>query len=420
MAAGPGTALLMDARVRHSPEAERIDTRGEPPVWRADLPDGSGAWVASGYDAARWVLTDAGFAKPAVTGGERWTRYLDFTGPQVTAGIVRSMLNADGEPHRQLREMGASALTPERVRAAVDHADDVARELLDEVAGRGRADLVREFAHPLVVRAITELLGYPPDFTRRALELRRWGPSPLFDPPGSPDRVQYAVDREAMRELMRDLVAFRRGSPGTDAVSGMIAYADAAGLDEGQLTSTLFLLLVSAYEPVADFLTSSLYALWHRPDLLAEPDAVLAGLDELLRYTSPLAATMPRFATRPAELHGVRLEPGDAVIVHIALANRDPQRFTDPNRLDLTRDTGQDLVFAHGPHFCLGSRFAVDLCRTALGAVLRHLPGLAAAQPLDTLPWQRGSTGGSITHLHVTAGLTALPVTFRAQHAVVS
>ncbi|MEU4204366.1 cytochrome P450 [Streptomyces sp. NPDC045456] len=419
MTAGPGTALLMDARVRHSPEAERIDTRGEPPVWRTELPDGSAAWVASGYDAARRVMTDTGFAKPAVRGGERWTRYLGFTGPQVTDSIVRSMLNNDGDLHRQLRELGASAFTPERVRAAVDRAEGMADDLLDEIAGRGRADLVREYAHPFGIRAITGLLGYPDDFVRRALELRRWGPSPLFDPPGSPDRQQYAADREAMSELMHDLVDFRRRRPGADAVSGMIAHADAAGLDEGHLTSTLFLLLVSAYEPVADFLTASLYTLWHHPDLLAEPARITEGLDELLRYTSPLAATMPRFAVRPTELYGARLEPGDPVIVHIAVANRDPRRFADPNRLDLTRERGQDLVFAHGPHFCLGSALAVGLCRTALGAVLRRLPGLAAAQPLDTLPWQRGSTGG-ITHLHITAGLTELPVTFQPRHAAVS
>ncbi|MFK8844435.1 hypothetical protein [Streptomyces sp. Ac-502] len=186
MAAGPGTALLMDARVRLSPEAERIDTRGEPPVWRAELPDGSPVWVASGYDAARRVMTDGGFAKPAVRGGERWTRYLGFTGPQVTDSIVRSMLNTDGDLHRRLRELGASAFTPDRVRAAVDRAEETAAELLDEIAGRGRADLVREFAHPFGVRAVTGLLGYPPDFVRRVLELRRWGPSPLFDPRARP------------------------------------------------------------------------------------------------------------------------------------------------------------------------------------------------------------------------------------------
>ncbi|WP_206503020.1 cytochrome P450 [Streptomyces chrestomyceticus] len=419
MIAGPGTALLMDARVRHSPEAERIDTRGEPPVWRAKLPDGSTVWVASGYDAARRAMTDTGFAKPAVRGGERWTRYLGFTAPQVTDSIVRSMGNTDGDLHRSLRDLGASALTPERVRAAVDRADATAEELLDTIAERGRADLVAEFAHPFGVRAITELLGYPDDFVRRTLELRRWGPAPLFDPPGSPDRERYAAEREAMSELLHDLVAFRRRSPGSDAVSGMIAHADAAGLDEGHLTSTLFLLLVATYEPVADFLTSSLYTLWHHPDLLADPARVTEGLDELLRYTSPLAATMPRFAVRPTELYGARLEPGDAVVVHLALANRDPRRFTAPNRLDLTREQGQDLVFSHGPHFCLGSALAVGLCRTALGAVLRRLPGLAAARPLDTLPWQRGSTG-DITHLHITAGLTELPVTCRPRHAVAS
>ncbi|MFH9419391.1 cytochrome P450 [Streptomyces sp. NPDC017529] len=419
MTAGPNTKLLMDARVRLSPAAERIDTRGEPPMWRTELPDGSSAWVATGYDAARRILTDTAFAKPAVRGGERWQRYLAFTGPQVTHSIVRSMLNADGDTHRRLRELGAVAFTPERVRAAAAGARSHAEALLDEIAGQGRADLVRDFAHPFAVQAITGLLGYPPDFARRALELRRWAPSPLFDPPGSPARRRYAADREAMSELMRDLVAHRRRDPGPDAVSEMVAHADAAGLDEGQLTSTLFLLLVSAYEPVSDFVTSSLYALWQRPGLLADPDRVAAGLDELLRYTSPLAATMPRFAIRPAEVYGTRLEPGDAAIVHIALANRDPNRFADPNRLDLARQAGQDLVFAHGPHFCLGTQFAVQLCRTALGAVLRRLPGLAAAQPLDTLPWQRGSTGG-ITHLHVTAGLSALPVTFQPRHAVVS
>ncbi|MDA0565246.1 cytochrome P450 [Streptomonospora sp. S1-112] len=412
--AGPGTSLLMDVRLRLSPAAEEVDTRGEPPVWQAPLPDGSRVWVATGYDTVRTALTAPAFRKPVVGGGERWERYLHFTDPRTTGSIVRSMLNADGDDHRRLRALAAPALAPDRLRQAAAHAARLADHQLDLVSAHGGADLVHDFAHPFAVRAVTALYGYPPEFTRRVLELPRWAPAPVFAPAGSPDRERYGVEREAMCALLRDLVAAKRRAPGPDPVSEMIARADSDGLDDGQLTSTLFLLLVAAYEPVTDFLTTSLYSLWHRPGLLADPDSVTAGLAELLRYTSPLAVTMPRFAAEPVELGGARLAAGDAVVLHLALANRDPARFRDPNRLDLTRRVDHDLVFAHGPHFCLGTHLAVPLCRTALEAVLRRLPGLAPAQPLDHLSWQPGSSG-PLSHLHVTAGLRELPVVFEPQ-----
>ncbi|GAA2274483.1 cytochrome P450 hydroxylase [Streptomyces ruber] len=410
--AGPGTSALMDVRVRLGRAAEDVDTRGEPPVWRGRLADGSSVWVATGYDAVRQALTDSVFHKPVVNGGERWERYLSFTGPEVTGTIVRSMGNTDGEPHRGLRALGAVALTPERLRNIAGRAARLADTHLDRVAGRGHADLVHDFSHPFAVTAVTELYGYPPEFTRRVLDLPRWSPSPVFAPEGSPERRRYGAERQALSELLHDLVAAKRRSPGPDAVSEMISRAEAEGLDDGQLTSTLFILLVAAYEPVTDFLTTSLYSLWQRSELLAAPDAVVAGLPELLRYTSPLAATMPRFATRPTRLAGAELAAGDAVILHLALANRDPDRFARPNRLDLGRRVDQDLVFAHGPHYCLGTHLAVPLCRAALAAVLRRLPGLRAARPLERLAWQPGSSG-PLTHLHVTAGLKELPVVFR-------
>ncbi|MBV2364039.1 cytochrome P450 [Streptomonospora nanhaiensis] len=412
--AGPGTSLLMDVRLRLSPAAEEVDTRGEPPVWRAPLPDGSRVWVATGHDAVRSALTAPSFRKPVVRGGERWERYLHFTDPRTTGSIVRSMLNADGEDHRRLRALAAPALGPDRLREAAAHAARLAEHQLDLVSGHGRADLVHDFAHPFAVRVVTELYGYPPEFTRRVLRLPRWSPAPVFSAAGSPERERYGAEREAMSALLGDLVAAKRRAPGPDPISEIIARADSAGLDHGQVTSTLFILLVAAYEPVTDFLTTSLYCLWQRPELLSDPGAAVAGLSELLRYTSPLAVTMPRFAVEPTELGGVELAPGDAVVLHLALANRDPERFRDPNRLDLTRRVDHDLAFAHGPHYCLGTRLAVLLCRTALEAVLRRLPGLVPTQPLENLSWQPGSFG-PLSHLHVTAGLKELPVAFEPQ-----
>nr|WP_274598938.1 cytochrome P450 [Streptomyces albus] len=324
------------------------------------------------------------------------------------------MLNADGDRHRRLRALGAVALTTERLRAGLARAARLAEERLDRITARDHADLVRDFARPFAVSTVTELYGYPPEFARRVRTLPRLTPSPVFSPAGSPERRRYGAEREAVSELLHDLVAVKRRRPGPDAVSDLIARADAEGFDDGELTSTLFLLLVAACEPVSDFLTASLYSLWQRPTLLADHDLVTAGTDELLRFTSPLAATMPRFATRTTELAGIELEAGDAVLLHLALANRDPARFARPNRLELSRAYEQDVVFAHGPHYCLGTHLAVPLCRTALAAVLRRLPGLTAARPLETLPWHPGSTG-TLTHLHVAAGLQELPVTFETR-----
>ncbi|ROO84718.1 cytochrome P450 [Actinocorallia herbida] len=411
--AGPGTAALMDARVRHSPEGERIDTRDEPPVWRAPLPDGTFVWTVSGFDAARKALGEPTFARSfSEPGGDRWKEYLWFSEPPVTDSIVRSMFNTDGEAHRRLRALGAAAITSERIARAAHDAASVAAERLAAIADRGEADLVADFCHPFVLDIAAEMFGYPAEIIRRIRALPRWAPAPLFEPEGSPERVRYGAEREEMVTLLYDLLAACRRDPGPDGVSAMLALAAETGMDDQELTSTVFATLLAVTEPVTDFLTTALYSLWSRPGLAEDPDAVERGMEELLRYTTPVAAPMPRLVTRPLAFHGAYLEPGDAVVVHLGLANRDPSRFDQPNRLDLSREVGNDLAFAHGPHHCLSPSLGEHLCRTVLMAVLRGLSDLAPARSLDELPWRPGCTG-PFTRFHVTSGLAELPVTFR-------
>ncbi|MCD0449757.1 cytochrome P450 [Actinocorallia sp. API 0066] len=411
--AGPGTTALMDARLRHSPEAEGVDTRDEPPVWRAPLPDGSFVWTVTGFDAARKALGEPTFARSfSERGGARWKEYLLFTDEPTTDSVVRSMFNTDGEAHRRLRALGCAAATGDRTRYAGDRAAGHAARRLAAVAGRGEADLVRDYCHPFVLDVAADLFGYPRDITERLRALPRWAPSPLFEPPGSAERVRYGVEREEMVELLHDLLAARRRTPGPDAVTAMIEHADATGMDDQELTSTVFAMLMAVTEPVTDFLTTALYSLWWRPALAADHNRVEGATDELLRYTSPVAAPMPRLVTRPMEFHGAELRPGEAIVVHLALADRDPHRFAEPNRLDPDRVVVHDLAFSHGPHHCLSPALGAHLCRTALMTVLRGLPDLAPAVPLAELRWRPGGTG-PFTRFHVTAGLSEAPVTFR-------
>ncbi|MDX6744129.1 cytochrome P450 [Actinocorallia sp. A-T 12471] len=411
--AGPGTAALMDARLRHSPEAERVDTREEPPVWRAPLPDGTFVWTVSGFDAARKALGEPTFARSfSEPGGDRWKRYLWFSEPPVTDSIVRSMFNTDGDAHRRLRALGAAAITPERIARAAHDAPGAAAARLAAIAERGTADLVADFCHPFVLDLAEDLFGYPAEVIARLRAMPRWAPAPLFEPEGSPERLRYGAEREEMVALLYDLLAERRRDPGDDGISAMLACAAETGMDDQELTSTVFATLMAVTEPVTDFLTTALYSLWLRPGMTEDVAAVEHGIDELLRYTTPVAAPMPRLVTRPLAFHGAYLEPGEAVVVHLGLANRDPRRFDAPNRLDLSRDVGNDLAFAHGPHHCLSPSLGAHLCRVALLTVLRGLPELVPAVPLADLSWRPGCTG-PFTRFHVTSGLAELPVVFR-------
>ena len=189
---------------------------------------------------------------------------------------------------------------------------------------------------------------------------------------------------------MRELVARRRSEPGDDLFSALVAaHEEGDRLTEDELTSAGYLLLAAGHETTVNLIANGVYALLTHPDQLAllqeRPDLLPAAIEELLRHDGPLHVTVPYVTTGPVEVAGVTITTGEVVVTCLAAAGRDPARFTDPERLDLTRADAGHLAFGHGIHHCLGAPLARLEGRIALGTLLARFPQLRLTAPPDTL-----------------------------------
>ncbi|MBT2386588.1 cytochrome P450 [Streptomyces sp. ISL-11] len=376
--------------------------RHEAPVRRVALANGTHAWLVTGYRQAREVLADPRFSNvPAPRAGR--PRPVSAA-QQARACLARHMLNSDAPDHTRLRRLTSAAFTPRRVDALRPRIEELTGQLVAQVAGRlereGSADLVDAFAFPLPVLVIGEVLGVPE--ADRA-ELREWTYRV-----GSPaDALAEGEVEEAWTALhgyFTALIAGKRRAPGTDVFSALVAESGAGALDDGELLAMAFLLLFAGYETTMNLLASACLLLLTHPGELAAaraggPAGWAAVVEEVLRHASPLEGTTWRRTTQAVDLGAGTLIPaGASVLVVLAAAGRDPQRFADPDAFSPARylpgagdeRAGAHLAFGHGPHFCLGARLARLEAAIALPALFEALPGLRLAAGADTLPYRPG------------------------------
>jgi cytochrome P450 len=313
--------------------------------------------------------------------------------------LFTSMLTRNPPEHTRLRGLVSSAFTARRVQALRPAIETMVDGLLDEL--EGRTDFVDGFAFRLPVNVIGELLGVPeadrPPF--RSL-VRDWS------------RVLESIDADAlekadpaattMREYLAGLVAERRRKPGDDLLSALVATEEAGDrLTEDELLTTAGLLFAAGFETTTNLLANGLVALLRNPAQLAllqaRPELAMPAVEELLRFDSPVQLAS-RVVYEPVELGGVTIEPGERVVAYLGAGNRDPERFADPDRLDLTRTDNAPLSFGGGIHYCLGAPLARLEAQVAFPALVRRFPDLALAGE----PQRRDSLA--------IRGLTSLPI----------
>jgi cytochrome P450 len=281
----------------------------------------------------------------------------------------------------------SGAFTARRVaglRAAIERlASGYADRLTELTDTVGYADFMAEFAYPLPVSVICELLGVPESdrawFRPRAHDL-----TAVLDM--RPDLDLDVPDR-ASEELVgyfAGLVEARRRTPGDDLTSALVAMhdADPTRIDRGELLANLTLLLVAGFETTTNLLGNGLAILLRSPELLAalcaDPGMVGGYVEEMLRFDSPVQLTS-RWTRKPASLNGTWLGRGAEVLLLIGAANRDPRRFTDPDRFDPTRPGNQPLSFGGGAHYCLGAALARLEAQVAFALLAERFPGLELA-----------------------------------------
>ena len=370
-----GLADLFAPQWRADPYPMYARVRATHPVWRPV----EGLLVLSRHRDCAAVLRDPRFGHPDDAGLTRRRRRGAVAGSELDGGPppVRSFLALNPPDHTRLRRLVSSAFSPRRVGALMPRVRELTAELLRAADGPATVDLIEALASPLPVGVICELLGVP-ETDRARLVAWSHALARTLDPAflvSDDERRDQMSAREAFSDYLVELVAMRRRNRGDDLVSDLVAEHDAVGaesLSEAELVASCILLLIAGHETTTNLIGNGVLALLQNPDELGRlretPELRHSAVEELFRYDSPVQVTT-RTALTDGEAGGVSVPSGSSVLLLLASANRDPDAYTDPERLDVGRVPSPHLAFGQGIHFCLGA----PLARLEVHEVLRAL-----------------------------------------------
>jgi cytochrome P450 PksS len=306
--------------------------RAEAPASRMTLPTGETAWLVTRYDDAAAVLKDERFVKDQANAltPEQAARLPWFH--KVFSPVRHNMLYQDPPNHTRLRALVHKAFTPQRVEQMRGRIQALTDELLDQVQGRGRMDVIRDYALPLSTTIIAEMLGAPAEDGRR---FHRWSSALLGRRSSTWGLLKAIPNVWAFTRYIRKLVNTRRVDPRDDLVSALTQAEEAGGgLSEEELVAMIMLLLMAGHETTVNLVGNGTLALLEHPDQLArlreDPALILPAVEEMLRYTSPVEIAPERYPREDVALAGAVIPRGAMVFVVIASANRDERRFANP------------------------------------------------------------------------------------------
>ncbi|MEV8393521.1 MULTISPECIES: cytochrome P450 [unclassified Streptomyces] len=371
------------------------------PVRFVELPGGFPVWLVTGYEEARAAVTDPRLSSDAVY--DRLER-LRLGGSEDTEShfapeLAKSLLNLDPPDHTRLRSLLTKVFTAGAVAPLRPRIEAITDELLDAMDKAGpEAELLADYALPLPIRVICELLGIPFEDRER---FTGWTHSMVAAT--TPEEIGAASLRLA--SYLGDLVEEKRRTPCDDLLTRLVHVSEGSDrLSRNELIATAAVLLTGGFETTVNLISSGVLALLRHPDQLAllkqRPDLLPQAVEEFLRYETPNNLSSPRYTTEPVKLGGVTIPTGHFVMISWIAANRD-ERFTEPDRLDITRPGGGHLAFGHGIHYCVGAALARLEGEIAFGRLLDRFPDLALAVDESALSWRFS------TAMH---GLDTLPV----------
>ncbi|WP_176585865.1 cytochrome P450 family protein [Priestia megaterium] len=319
--------------------------------------------------------------------------------------LTESMNAVDDPDHRRLRTLVSKAFTPRYMEGLRPRIQEIADELLDGVQAQGKMDLVKDYAYPLPINVISEMVGVP-ESDRGKLHV--WSEA-IANGLGL-GRHDPGVDEhlQAFSAYFMQLVDDKRQNPADDLISQLIAIEEEGDrLSEIELLSLIKLLIFAGHETTSNLIATGTLMLLDHPDQLeklkADLSLIPSAVEELLRFNGPVTIAGPRYATEDIELAGQQIKKGDMVIPLVKSANRDENQFAQPEELDITRKIKRHLAFGHGIHICLGAPLARVEGDIAFTTLLRRMPNLRLSIPRENVNWQ------SKLASH---GLSSLPVTF--------
>ncbi|MFI1032646.1 cytochrome P450 [Streptomyces sp. NPDC020951] len=386
------------ARCPFDPPPALKDLQEQAPLTKVRLWDGSESWLVTRYAEQRAILGD-----PRVSADTDSPGYPTKASPQGGEGKL-SFIMMDDPEHARLRRMVTAPFAIKKVEALRPAVQRIVDDLIDELlAGPRPADLVERFALPLPSLVICELLGVPYD-----------------DHAFFQDNTKTMVHRDATPEqrgkasrevagYLAALIGKRLADPREDLLSSIAGRITAGEIDHQQATEMALLLLIAGHETTANMIALGTLALFQNPDQLAllresdDPKLVASAVEELLRYLHITHLGRRRAAVADIEIAGQVVKAGDGLIMANEIANRDPEVFPDPDRLDITRDARRHVAFGFGVHQCLGQPLARMELQVVYGTLYKRIPTLRLAGSLDDVRFK---------HDAFIYGVHALPVTW--------
>lgn len=366
------------------------------PVHHVVFPHGADVWLVTRYDDVRTLLSDPRVSKDGSRMNEMFVRHTGLAAPEedeeASVGfddeLSQHMLNSDPPRHTRLRGLVSKAFTLRRMEAFRPRIEQLVDELLDDLGSREEVDLVADFAQPLPIIIICDLLGIPfkdrEMFQRWAVELVGAGHDPAVVEAASNNVVAYA----------NSVIDDKRDHPEDDMVSALVRGAGegADRLTQAEIVAMIFLFTVAGHITSQHTLSNGLLSLLTHPDELAKLRADLsimpAAIDELMRYDGGVGVATFRFTTEEIAIGDVVIPPGEILALSILSAHHDSSRYPDADRLDLNRRPNGVLGFGHGTHFCIGQPLAKIQTEVALTKLITRYPHLRLLADPKDLKWE--------------------------------
>jgi cytochrome P450 len=370
---------------------------------RADEPvsynEQTGMWRVFRYPDVQRVLSE--YETFSSLRGSREFRQRAAENP-----LGSSLINMDPPRHRQLRNLVTQAFTPRAVAQLEPRIAEIVDDLLGQVEQSGRMDVIDDFAYPLPVIVIAEMLGIPPE--DRA-QFKRWSDTIVTGAGSSVIDENFRPSNAHMEMGMyfMNVIGQRRAAPGNDLISALLAAEiDGQRLNDIELLGFCILLLIAGNETTTNLIGNAIWCFDEHPEvyerLRAAPEVIPSAVEEVLRYRSPVQA-MERVALVDVEIGGQRIPADGRIIAYIGSANRDGAQFPNADRLDVARSPNRHLAFGYGVHFCVGAPLARLEAKIALGAMLKRLRDIRRGPETQLEPLRS----------FIVYGVRHLPITFQ-------
>lgn len=362
------------------------------------------AWLVTRYDDVVNVLKDDRFAKNRHNAMSPKQLKKALKVPSIFKALDRNLLSLDNPDHARLRTLVYKAFMRHPIKGMRDQIQILTDELLDQIAPQREMELIADFALPLTLTTIGQILGVP---TKDNPKFHRWTKA-VISAGSNPNLFVLLPALWGLTQYFKKLIAERRLKPQDDLTTALVkAQENDDRLTDDEILATLFLLLSAGHETTVNLIASGTLALLEQPEQLAQlrqtPDLIEPAIEELLRFVCPAETATERYAREDIAIAGTTIPKGELVLAVIGSANRDANFFDNPDLLDFTRENNNHLAFGHGAHYCLGAPLTRLEGQIAINTLVQRMPDLRLSIAPNQLQWR----GGLILR-----GLKTLPVSF--------